>query len=191
MYRAVAVAALRRSLNPADESSLARTVGEIAVRPGDPPKPFRVFLSGRDVTKEIRDPRVDALVPVVARHGKVRDRMIELQRSLAENGALVMEGRDIGTVVFPDAALKVYLDASPEVRAARRHAETGTGSQKEVSASIEHRDEQDRSRERSPLVPARDALVIDTTGLPFDAVVERVLAAARRAGFETPNATAD
>jgi cytidylate kinase len=191
MYRAVAVAALRRSLDPEDESSLARTVGEIIAVPGEPSEVFRVLLGDRDVTKEIRDPRVDALVPVVARHGKVRDRMIELQRSLAGRGELVMEGRDIGTVVFPDAALKVYLDASPEVRAARRHAETGKGSQEEVGASIKHRDEQDRSRGRSPLLPAEDALVVDTTDLPFDAVVDRVLKAARCAGFGARDTTAD
>jgi cytidylate kinase len=188
MYRAVAVAAIRHSLDPGDESSLARTVEGITVRPGSPAEPFRVFLGGADVTEAVREPRVDALVPVVARHGEVRDRMVKVQRALAQKAGLVMEGRDIGTVVFPDAALKIYLDASPEVRAARRHAETGEGSRKDVGVSIERRDEQDRSRGRSPLLPAKGALVIDTTDLPFDAVVDRILSAARSAGFTIPDA---
>jgi cytidylate kinase len=100
-----------------------------------------------------------------------------------------MEGRDIGTVVFPEAPVKVFLNASSEVRARRRHAETESESAERVADSMARRDEQDRSRGRSPLVPARDALVIDTTDLSFETVVGQVVEAALRAGFEAGSGT--
>lgn len=184
MYRAVAVAALRRSLDSGNEEALARIVEEITAHPGGVDGAFRVFLGSEDVTAAVRDPRVDALVPHVAAHGLVRERMVKLQRSLVGKEGLVMEGRDIGTVVFPEAPVKIFLNASPEVRTRRRHSESRSGSEEKVAESMARRDEQDRSRGRSPLVPARDALVIDTTDLAFDTVVERVVEAAVRAGFE-------
>jgi len=193
MYRTVAVAALRDRIDPDDADRLAAVVDGIDVRPGRGSRPFRVNLRGEDVSSAVREPEVDALVPRVARHGKVRERMVALQRSLAgaearaehesdaPGGGIVMEGRDIGTVVFPRAPVKIFLDASANVRARRRSAEREPPARGGVAEAIERRDREDRTRNRSPLRPAEDAVIIDTTDLPFDGVVSKVMEAAESA----------
>jgi CMP/dCMP kinase len=171
MYRAVALAALRAGVEPA---AVAPTV---AIEVGD-----QVRLDGEDVTAEIRTPEVSEAASQAASLPEVRAAMVVQQRRLMSDGDWVAEGRDIGTVVAPDAEVKVFLTASPEARAARRAAELG-GNAATVLAEQVIRDQRDSEREHSPLREAGDAVSIDTTDLSFDDVVERVVAlvaAARR-----------
>ena len=128
----------------------------------------------------IRTPEADAAAATVARMPTVRAVLVARQREYAEKGPVVMEGRDIGTVVFPDAVVKVYLDATPEERAARRAKDPAHGLSKAgeigvVADALATRDRLDRTRQASPLTKADDAMLVDTTGVPIDAVVERVL----------------
>jgi cytidylate kinase len=142
-----------------------------------------VQLGGRDVTDEIRTPRIDAAVPTVARHPAVRAVMRERQRELAETGDAVVEGRDIGTVVWPAAEVKVFLTASPEERARRRG---GAGVPAESAEQVARRDHLDSSRAASPTRASDDALVLDSTDRPIEEVVDDIVrlveaARARRA----------
>jgi len=143
-----------------------------------------VTVDGVDVTQAIRTPDIDRAVTSVARLPAVRRILVARQRAFAEAGGVVMEGRDIGTVVFPDADVKVYLDASPEERARRRAADPahGGGPQvlSDVATALATRDRIDSTRAASPLTIAPDAEVIDTTGVPAADVVERVLESVRR-----------
>jgi cytidylate kinase len=168
MYRALTLAALERGIDVEDGpalGALARATAIEVERPG-PSHPDRletVRLEGRDVTDAVRGPRVDRSVSAVSRHPEVRDAMLVVQRQAAMRGDTVMVGRDIGTVVLPDADLKVYLVAAPEVRAARRAAEMGSiGRYEEYLREIERRDAADSGREVAPLRQADGALVIDT-----------------------------
>ena len=162
MYRVVA-------LRGGDPRALAIELGE------------RVLVDGEDVTEAIRTPEVSERASQVATDPVVRAALVEKQRALLSDGDWVAEGRDIGTVVKPDAELKVFLTAEPEERARRRAVELGTDPEL-VLRDQTLRDEQDRSREHSPLRPADDAVELDTTGLTIDEVVERIaaLAAERR-----------
>jgi len=169
MYRAVAFAAIRRHVDPAEATevgALARTV-ELAVDEGV------VVVDGVDATLEIRGPEVSRAVSLVAANPEVRDEMRTRQRAWAvEHGGGVIEGRDIGSVVFPDAVLKVYLTADPEVRARRRAQEMTDLDYDQVAADIARRDAADRGRVDSPLVEPDGAVNVDTTELGIDAVVE-------------------
>ena len=162
MYRAVALAALERGRPPAE---VAR---DAAIELGD-----GVRLDGRDVTAAIRAPAVSEAASRVAGDPEVRAALVERQRALLANGDWVAEGRDIGTVVAPDAAVKVFLTASPEERARRRAAELGAD-EHAVLADQALRDERDRTRAHSPLRPASGAVELDTTGLSVDQVVGRI-----------------
>ena len=182
MYRAVAWKAVQQGLNLADEpavAALART-SRIEVTDG------RVAIDGHDVRQAIRTPEIDAAAAAVARLARVREVLIVLQREMGQGGGVVMEGRDIGTVVFPDADVKIFLDASPEERARRRAADpahaAGRGARavSEIASALAARDQSDRTRAASPLALAADAVTIDTTGLPIDEVVSRVLALIER-----------
>lgn len=139
-----------------------------------------VAIDGHDITRAIRTPEVDKLASAVARLPRVREVLVGRQRAIGEGGGVVMEGRDIGTVVFPNADVKIYLDASAEERARRRAndpAHTGSqSSQAAVAAAIQARDTSDTTRAASPLTLAPDAVHIDTTSIPIDEVVQRVLA---------------
>lgn len=140
----------------------------------------RVLIDGHDVTAAIRTPEIDAAAAIVARHPPVRAVLVERQRAYGKDGGVVMEGRDIGTVVFPAADVKVYLDASPEERARRRahdpsHA-AGREAASAVAQALDARDRSDRTRAASPLTKADDAVYIDTTGLTIDQVVDQVMA---------------
>lgn len=176
MYRALALKVLRKGLTPGDESEVATVlVGtDISVGNGS------VTLDGEPVEKLIRTPEVTAVSSVVAQHQPVRVWMVGRQRQVIHNapGGAVVEGRDIGTVVLPDADLKVYLTASEEQRARRRAAERGA-SEAEALQEVSTRDARDITREHSPLRTAGDAVVIDTTDLTIDEVVESVLKAMR------------
>jgi cytidylate kinase len=177
MYRALAWKALHDGIDLADEAATA-ALGERAtfdVEGG------RIGIDGHDVAAAIRTPDIDKAAAMVARHPAVRRVLVARQRSYGEGGGVVMEGRDIGTVVFPDAGVKIYLDASPEERARRRAADPAHASSKsaqlsDVATALAERDKSDSTRAVSPLAVANDAVVIDTTGIPIDSVVERVLA---------------
>jgi cytidylate kinase len=167
MYRAVALAALRRGIDPGSAGELAAIVS-IELEPGV------VILDGEEVTALIRDPAVTEAASVAAAVPEVRDAMVGQQRALLGSGGdWVAEGRDIGTVVWPQAEVKVYLTASPQARAERRAAELGLAVG-EVLEQVRERDARDSSRAHSPLRAADDAVTLDTTGLSLEAVVERV-----------------
>jgi cytidylate kinase len=170
MYRAVALLAGREPGRPAAE--VAR---DLRIELGD-----RVVADGEDVTEAIRTPAVSGAASEVAADPEVRAAMVDLQRELLRAGDWVAEGRDIGTVVAPEAEVKVFLTASPEVRARRRAAERGeAGEEGAVLAEQHRRDERDRTREHSPLEPASDAHTIDSSGVDLAGVVERVIGLVR------------
>jgi cytidylate kinase len=169
MYRAVAFAALRRGVDPADEEPVGRIAQtfDLEVAEGD------VTVDGVDASIEIRGPEVTRAVSIVAANPAVREAMRQRQRAWAvERGGGVLEGRDIGTVVFPDADLKVYLDARPEVRAARRSKEVTDLDYETVAADIARRDALDQGRTHDPLREADGALHVDTSDLGIDEIVE-------------------
>jgi len=175
MYRAVGWRVLDRGLPLTDED----VVVGVAERAVFDLEEGRVSIDGHDVTAAIRTPEIDRAASAVARLPRVRAVLVARQRAMSEGGGIVMEGRDIGTTVFPDADVKVYLDASPEERARRRAgdpAHTSHGnSLDQVASALRSRDDNDRTRAASPLVVAPDAHVIDTTGLKPDEVVRHVL----------------
>jgi CMP/dCMP kinase len=177
MYRAVAWKALHDGVDLTDE----RAVAAVAERATFDLEGGRVVIDGYDVARAIRTPQIDAAATTVARYPSVRRTLVERQRAMGAGGGVVMEGRDIGTVVFPDADVKIYLDATPEERARCRasdpaHAASRRGTAvQEVATALEERDRTDRTRAASPLTRADDAVVIDTTGLSIDDVAERVL----------------
>ncbi len=164
MYRAVALASLERGVPP------AQIAPEVRIELGE-----RVLLDGRDITSEIRTPEVSQAASVASAEPAVRAAIVAEQQQLLASGDWVAEGRDIGTVVAPGAEVKVFLTASPQVRAQRRAAELG-GDTATVLAEQAIRDERDTAREHSPLAAAPDAEVIDTSALSLDEVVAQVVA---------------
>ena len=187
LYRAVALAALRSGVAPDDEKTLARIAADaqISVRPPSHQdgRLYDVRLNGEDVTWSVREPEVGAIVSRVAEHAAVRAALLPLQRRIASGGPVVMVGRDIGTVVVPDAGLKVYLDASAEERARRRFREgSQRGSSQDFEAVLQEtrrRDAIDSGRHTAPLRPASDAVQIDTDGVPVDRIVAEIEELAR------------
>jgi cytidylate kinase len=177
MYRSAALAALRSGASLDDGAALGSLVRGLRMTVAD----GRVSLDGEDVTKAIRTPEVSAAASRVSVHPEVREAMVQRQRALLAAGDYVAEGRDIGTVVSPDATLKVFLTASDAERARRRAAETGE-LPADVQAAQSVRDARDRGREHGALRPADDAVEIDTTGLSADEVAARIadLAAQRK-----------
>lgn len=181
MYRAVAWRAQQDHVSFDDESALARLAGQLTIEATD----GTVRVDGVDIGNAIRNPEVDRGAARVARDPGVRAALVAKQRRIGEGGGVVMEGRDIGTVVFPDADVKIFLEASPEERARRRvhdQAHNGSRDAVQVASDMAARDRSDRTRAVSPLTAAADATVIDTTSLSIDEVVASVLAVvARRA----------
>jgi cytidylate kinase len=181
LYRAVSLAALEHGVSVDDDVSLtelARRVTIDVLEPTDADgRLYTVLLDGRDVTWDIRSPAVDAIVSPVSAVAGVRRALVDRQRRIAQRGKVVMVGRDIGTVVLSDADLKLFVDASLEVRAQRRHAELqGRGEQvtyEHVLDEMRRRDVRDREKPISPLVAAPDAITLDTTTLHMDAMVDR------------------
>lgn len=173
MYRSVALWALRTHVALDDMVRLGAlaSAAEISFEAGG----SRVFLNGEDVTSAIRTEEVSRAASKVSTIPGVRRAMVEKQRRMGEAASVVMEGRDIGTVVFPDAGLKVFLDASPEVRAERRAAELGQKGGADVAREMRERDERDSHRAESPLVQAPDAVYLDTSRLSLDEVEEAIL----------------
>jgi CMP/dCMP kinase len=181
LYRAIAVAARRAGIDLLDEAALARLVTSVDVLVRPPTVADRrqhdVLLEGDDITACLRTPEVDGIVSQVAASAAVRDGLIDLQRRQVQGTGTVMVGRDIGTVVLPDADLKVFLDASPSERARRRLQQEGGRSEdlSRVLVSIERRDGIDASRAIAPLTVAADAVTIDTEGLTVEQVVDQIV----------------
>ena len=183
MYRAVGWRALQLGVALDDEAAVARLAQSAGIDASD----RLVLVDGQDVTTAIRTPEIDRAAARVARNAGVRAAMVSRQRELGRGGAVVMEGRDIGTVVFPDAAVKIYLDASPDERARRRVHDTSHNGCHDVAivrGELAARDESDRTRAVSPLAVAPDAHVLDTTGLSIEEVVGCVLEIVKRVGLE-------
>ncbi len=180
MYRAVALWALRRGTDWSDMHRLEQLAAEsdIALTSDG-----RILLNGEDVSEAIRNPDVSQGASKVAVVAGVRRAMVAKQRAIAEGQSVVMEGRDIGTVVFPEAQVKIYLDASPETRARRRALELAAkglpANEQEIAAEMRQRDARDSSRADSPLRQAPDATYLDSSGLSVDEVVEAILAVVR------------
>jgi cytidylate kinase len=180
IYRALTWLALQRGLDLEDGDALAEMARKAVVQLGAPDAGGRptISIEGRDVTGVLREPDVDRNVSLVSRVPGVRQATLQLQRDLAREGRLIMLGRDIGTIVLPDAPVKIFLDASAEERARRRHrelAESGIHRPKdEILKELLQRDEMDKGRHVSPLKPADDAVIINTDDLTLEQVVVRV-----------------
>jgi cytidylate kinase len=182
-YRAAALRVLESQILPEDETAVGELIGRTAIEFKTNGSQSLVLLDGEDVSEKIRSPQVTLAAAKVSRLPEVRKKLITLQRSLARGRGVVMEGRDIGTVVFPDAPLKIFLKANPEERARRRlrdEEKRGRDATLEQTAyEIGRRDQLDAERKISPLVPAADAFEIDSTDLSADEVVERIMELAR------------
>jgi CMP/dCMP kinase len=178
MYRCVALAGLERGADLDDAEAMGGLAGSLGIElDGD-----RVALDGREVRAAIREPRVTEASSRVSVHPAVREALVASQRQLIDAGRYVAEGRDIGTVVSPEAPLKIFLTASAEERARRRAAQTGED-EAAVLAAQRERDQRDETREHSAMRAAADAVEIDTTGLDLDEVVRRVVELARQRGL--------
>jgi len=175
LYRAVGLLAWERGVSPEDPDGLAALCEGLMLRFVLRGEGLRLLLGERDVTTDIRKPEVSQMASRVSAQPAVRQRLLVLQRNLGKEGGVVMEGRDIGTIVFPDADVKFYLDASPAERGRRRYAELqeqGTPASLTMTAQeMAERDRRDSGREHAPLRQAADAVVIDTTTLPLAEVV--------------------
>lgn len=194
LYRAVTLAALERDVAPSDEQTVAALARSLRIEIAPPDaadgRPYTVRLDGRDVTWDIRSPNVDAHVSVVSAHPAVRRALLAVQRKAARRGGVVMVGRDVGTVIAPGATLKIYLSASPAVRAERRWRQLRAQGQEvelgEVLNELLRRDDLDAGRATAPLRLADDAVQLDTDDLTVEEMVERAvdLVRARAAGTE-------
>ena len=180
MYRAVTWRALRGGLDSTDAAAVSELAARIDVRFAKSPVGLRIMADGEDVTEAIRTPAVTAAVARVSQIPAVRRAMVRLQREVAAAGGAVLDGRDIGTVVVPDACCKIFLTATAAERARRRWLEMREkGFEPELAElrrEMEERDRQDSERELAPLVQATDAVALDTTGLGIEAVVDRIVA---------------
>lgn len=179
MYRVVTLAALRKGLSMDDTDQIVRLAQQIKIsfQPGDPEQ--RVFLDGDEVTQDIRQGQIDNNVSAVAAIPAVRTEMTRQQREIAQNGDIVMDGRDIGTTVLPNAPVKIFMVATAHERARRRYVENkakgiATASLEELQKEIELRDKKDSTRAVSPLTQAPDATRLDTTNLTIDQVVDEI-----------------
>jgi len=179
MYRCLCLKALRNQVELQDENGLIELLADTSMRMTFEDGKLRVYMDGEEVSEAIRQNEVSRRVSEVAALEQVRKRLVNLQRSMGESGEVVMDGRDIGTVVFPDAAYKFYLDASLEIRARRRYTELREKQEnvefESVVEEIKKRDETDRERASGPLKVADDAVHIDTSQLTVDQVVHRLL----------------
>ena len=177
MYRALAFKAIESGVSLDDENKLAALAKQSRIELVPNPDGNRVLLDSVDVTECLRSQEVTDAASRVSVHPAVREWMVASQRTMGADGGIVMEGRDIGTKVFPDAEVKIFLDAAPEIRGTRRclQSPAAAAPEKSVVAELHARDERDRTRANSPLVPATDAVVIDSTYLTLDQVVSRAI----------------
>lgn len=193
MYRALAYAALHTQTDLDNENALVRLCAQHRIHvtlDRDAPLGFRIYAGERELSQsDLESPEVTSVVSTIAAHPRVREAMVDEQRRIAESGSVVMAGRDIGTVVLPNAPVKIYLTASVQARVARRRAqleEAGIDvSTHELTKELEERDRLDETRAVSPLRKAADAIVIDSSSLTVDDVVEKICAALRQAQGDT------
>jgi CMP/dCMP kinase len=186
MYRALALKAIQWDISFDDEAALLKLAENSRIRLEPTLGGNRVLLDGIDVSSRVRERDVTEAASRVSIHPKVREWMVARQREMGEHGGVVMEGRDIGTKVFPDADLKIFLDADPVIREQRRldqHKIKGPSAES-IAAELRERDRRDRTRAASPLIPAPDAVVLDSTNMSEDEVLHRVEALVQRAGAE-------
>lgn len=187
MYRAVALAVLRAGANANDRQTVAEIARRARIELAGDPNDLRVMLDGEDVSQEIRSERVSHLASIVSAIPEVRREMVRRQRDMGAHGGVVLDGRDTGTVVFPQADLKFFLTATPEERAQRRYEEERARMQDrtfdDVLREVNLRDERDSTRDDSPLRIAKDAMVIDTTELSIEDVFQRMMEVARERGL--------
>lgn len=179
MYRAVTLKVLEHGADPSDEPAVSRLARETSIRLVQQGGDLRVILDGRDVSREIRAPEVTRAVSAVSAMKPVRELMVREQRSIGANGGVILEGRDIGTVVFPDADLKIYMVADVQRRAQRRQKDLEQQGRPvvldELVNEIVQRDKKDAERSISPMRPADDAVVLDTSGLKIEEQVEFIV----------------
>jgi cytidylate kinase len=183
LYRGVALSAQRCGIDPRDDGALAAVLERLTLRFVRQQGETRLLSGGEDITDCIRTPEISMLDSAVSARPVVRQFLLDVQRFMGQEKAAVFEGRDMGTVVFPDADIKFYLDADPKVRAERRFGEIAPKtdvSLDAVAADMRKRDESDMTRDVAPLKPAQDAIIIDSSGLDIDAVVDRMLEAIDR-----------
>lgn len=189
MYRVVGLQVERAGLDLEAEGAREDLVQLLAgldmtLAPGEEGKDTRAFLNGEDVSDAIRTPEMAMVASRVSAQAEVRKKLTEMQRTIGKNGAIVAEGRDMGTIVFPDAMHKFFLDASPEERAQRRQKQLAENGQKvefqEILAQIQKRDRADSGRSLAPLQPAEDAIIIDSSEMSIDEVVSFMLAAVNK-----------
>ncbi len=187
MYRAMAIYMLDNGVDGDDLAGVKESCTDADITIGRENGEQRVFLNGTDVTGRLREEAVGNMASKVSRVAEVRERLVALQRQLAAKQPSVMDGRDIGTVVLPNAELKIYLTADPHVRALRRYkelAEKGEeGDIEQIEADIIARDKQDMEREVSPLKQAEDAVLLDSSGLTIEEVTEKMLSLCRERGL--------
>ena len=177
MYRALALQAIENDTSFEDEAALVKLAEGSRIQLEPTLGGNRTLLDGKDVSARIRERDVTEAASRVSVHPKVREWMVEHQRALGANAGIVMEGRDIGTKVFPDAEVKIFLDAAPEIRGTRRFLQSPASAVHEASvvAELQARDQRDRTRANSPLAPAPDAVLIDSTYLTLDQVLARAV----------------
>ncbi len=177
MYRALAFKAMEKKVSVDDAKALRKLAEGTVIELEPRGEGNRVLLDGRDVSQRIREADVTAAASCVSVHPVVRQLMVERQRALGKDGGVVMEGRDIGTAVFPNAEVKIFLDADADIRAERRLRQNGSRSaeqKQQVLEELVQRDQRDRTRSASPLIPAPDAVILDTTHMSIDEVVTEV-----------------
>ena len=179
MYRAVALRAQREGVDPNDEEGLEKLCQRLEISFQEDREGQRVICQGEDVTEGIRDPEIGWMASTVSMKRPVREALVRMQRKIGSRGKIVAEGRDTGTVVFPRAKYKFFLNANPQERTRRRFRELAARglavNLEEIQKEMKERDEQDSSRQLAPLRPAEDARMIDSTGLTPEEVVERIL----------------
>jgi CMP/dCMP kinase len=180
MYRTVGMACLKKGIDPTDEEVVVASLDSLDMKIFPEAGGQRILLDGEDITSRIRTEEIGKAASSVAAYQKVREKLVEIQQGLAKEQSVIMDGRDIGTKVLPDAEVKIYLDASVEERAKRRvgelEAQGKTADLETIREEIAQRDYQDMHRENSPLCRAEDAVNVDTTGLDIPAVTEKLLA---------------
>jgi cytidylate kinase len=187
MYRAMGLYFLRKGIPASDEAAIAKAVKEVTVTISYDNGTQQVLLNGENVSDLIRKEEVGSMASAVSVYMQVREKLVELQQELARNENVIMDGRDIGTCVLPEADLKLYLTASTKVRALRRYKElTAKGTQcilEQIEQDIAERDYRDMHREHSPLKQAEDAVLLDTSEMNIQQVIERILELAGEKGI--------
>jgi cytidylate kinase len=179
MYRAVTLAILRKEISLDDQAAITAIAKNVQIELKMDQKKLKTFLDGEDVSEAIRKPEIDEVISLISSYKSLRDIMVDKQRRIAESGGIVMDGRDIGTVVLPDAHIKIFMKANLASRARRRYDELHekgiVSSLNRIRDEIEQRDHYDSTRENSPLKSATDAHILDTTNLTIDEQVRAVL----------------